>query len=55
VLQSDDPLFTQSVLTALSEMRFRPAKKGGRSVRQLVEQRFRFRIQPGPVIDKQIS
>ncbi len=44
VLQSDHPLFTASVRTALGEMRFRPAKRGGHTVRQLVQQRFRFRI-----------
>jgi hypothetical protein len=27
-------------------MRFRPAKRAGKTVRQLVEQRFRFRIAP---------
>src|SRR5262249_28388772 len=42
VLQSDNPRFTESVRTALGEMRFRPAKKGGKAVRQLVEQRFNF-------------
>ena len=46
VKQSDDPRFTESVRVALGEMRFRPAKRAGKSVRQLVEQRFRFRITP---------
>jgi TonB family protein len=46
VLQSDDPRFTASVRTALDGMRFRPAKRGGRTVRQLVEQRFKFKILP---------
>jgi len=46
VLGSDNPRFTESVRTALGEMRFRPAKKGGKAVRQLVEQRFNFRIAP---------
>jgi TonB family protein len=46
VLQSDDSLFTQSVRTALGEMRFRPAKRAGKAVRQLVAQRFRFKIAP---------
>ena len=55
VLQSDHPRFTQSVITALSEMRFRPAKKGGRTVRQLVEQRFRFRIAPAAQVSRQLS
>jgi TonB family protein len=44
VMQSDDPQFTASVRTALGEMRFRPAKRAGKSVRQLVQQRFRFRV-----------
>jgi TonB family protein len=44
VSQSDDPRFTQSVVTALGEMRFRPARRSGKTVRQLVEQRFRFKI-----------
>jgi TonB family protein len=43
---SDDPRFTESVRVALAGMRFRPAKRAGKTVRQLVEQRFRFRILP---------
>jgi len=46
VLESDDPEFTESVRTALAAMRFRPATRGGKVVRQLVEQRFNFRIAP---------
>jgi TonB family protein len=46
VSQSNDPRFTKSVVTALGEMRFRPARRGGKTVRQLVEQRFRFKIAP---------
>lgn len=46
VVQSDDPRFTQSVRTALGGMRFRPARRGGKPVRQLVQQRFRFQIIP---------
>jgi TonB family protein len=46
VLYSDDPGFTASVLEALRGMRFRPATKGGKAVRQAVEQQFRFRINP---------
>jgi hypothetical protein len=49
VLHSDDPRFTESVRTALGLMRFRPATRGGKSVRQLVEQKFRFRIAPPAV------
>jgi TonB family protein len=48
LLQSNHPLFTQSVRTALAEMRFRPAKRAGRPVRQLVAQRFRFRSAQPP-------
>jgi TonB family protein len=44
VLASDDPEFSESVRTALGEMRFRPATRAGRPVRQLVAQRFSFRI-----------
>jgi TonB family protein len=44
ILSTDHPHFTTSVQTALGEMRFRPAKRGGKPVRQLVEQRFRFQI-----------
>ena len=43
---SNDPRFTESVRVALAGMRFRPAKRAGKTVRQLVEQRFRFRIAP---------
>ena len=44
VLQSDDPRFTESVRVALGGMRFRPAHRAGKVVRQLVQQRFRFQI-----------
>ena len=44
VVRSDDPRFTASVRTALGQMRFRPAKRAGKAVRQLVEQKFRFKI-----------
>ena len=46
VMSSDDPRFTASVMTALGGMRFRPAKRSGKTVRQLVQQKFRFRIVP---------
>ncbi len=46
VMSSDDERFTQSVRSALGAMRFRPAKRAGRPVRQLVEQKFHFRIRP---------
>jgi len=48
VKESNDPRFTESVRVALGGMRFRPAKRAGKSVRQLVEQRFRFRLMPPP-------
>jgi TonB family protein len=44
VMRSDHPLFTESVRAALAEARFRPAKRGGNAVRQLVQQRFRFKL-----------
>jgi protein TonB len=44
IISSDHPGFTASVQTALGEMRFRPAKRRGQPVRQLVEQRFRFQV-----------
>jgi TonB family protein len=55
VVRSDDPRFTESVRTALGLMRFRPAKRGGKTVRQLVTQKFRFRIDPEPQASRQIS
>ena len=48
VLASDDPRFTASVRTALAGMLFRPARRSGRTVRQQVQQQFRFRIMPLP-------
>jgi TonB family protein len=44
VLASGDSLFTESVRTALVDTRFRPAKRAGKAVRQLVAQRFRFKL-----------
>jgi hypothetical protein len=55
VMYSDDPRFTESVRTALGQMRFRPAKRAGKTVRQLVEQKFRFKIVPESELAKQIS
>ena len=46
VLSSPDPQFEQSVRLALGQMQFRPAKRSGQKVRQLVEQHFRFIITP---------
>ena len=47
VMRSDHPRFTESVRTALAEARFRPATRGGTAVRQLVAQRFRFKLAEG--------
>jgi TonB family protein len=55
VVRSDDSRFTQSVRTALGLMRFRPATRAGKTVRQLVEQQFRFRILPASQVAEQIS
>ena len=45
VLGSDHPRVTESVRTALAEARVRPAKRAGHTVRQLVQQRFRFKLE----------
>lgn len=45
VLGSDHPRFTESVRSALADARFRAATRGGQTVRQLVQQRFRFKIE----------
>jgi hypothetical protein len=55
VVRSDDPRFTESVRTALAQMRFRPATRAGKTVRQLVDQKFRFRIIPASQMAEQIS
>jgi TonB family protein len=55
VLQSDDPRFSESVRDALGQARFHPAIRAGKTVRQLVEQKFRFRIDPTPQMAKQVS
>lgn len=55
VVLSDDPRFTASVRTALGGMRFRPARRAGKTVRQLVEQKFRFKIVPASELAEQIS
>jgi hypothetical protein len=46
VVYSDDPRFTASVVTSLGEAKFKPARRSGKHVRQLVEQKFRFKITP---------
>jgi TonB family protein len=53
VMHSDDPRFTESVRTALGQMRFRPAKRASKPVRQLVQQKFRFKILPPAQLTKQ--
>lgn len=55
VVESDDPRFTASVIDALGLMRFRPARRAGKTVRQMVEQSFRFRIAPASEASKQVS
>jgi TonB family protein len=55
VMSSDDARFTKSVRAALGAMRFRPATRAGRPVRQLVEQKFHFRIQPPVGANDQVS
>lgn len=55
VVQSDDPRFTASVRAALEQMRFRPALRAGKSVRQMVEQKFRFKIVPASDFVEQMS
>ena len=47
VMRSDHPRFAESVRAALAEARFRPATRGGKAVRQLVAQRFRFKQAQG--------
>jgi periplasmic protein TonB len=44
VIDSSDPLFTAAVREALPGMRFAPAKIGGRSVKQYVQQPFSFKL-----------
>jgi hypothetical protein len=55
VVVSDDARFTRSVRDALGHMRFRPAIRAGHPVRQRVQQKFRFQIDPTPDLSKQIS
>ncbi|MBA2687189.1 MAG: energy transducer TonB [Gemmatimonadaceae bacterium] len=44
VLNSSNPAFASAVRKALGGMRFRPAKIGGRSVSQVVQQPFQFKL-----------
>jgi TonB family protein len=55
VVRSDDARFTESVRAALGLMRFRPARRGGKPVRQTVEQQFRFQIRPPPGVAQRIG
>jgi hypothetical protein len=55
VVRSDDTRFTESVRAALGLMRFRPAKRGGKTVRQAVAQQFRFQIIPASQVAEQVS
>lgn len=43
-VKASHPLFTLAVYSALPRMHYRPASIGGRPVRQLVQQEFKFRI-----------
>jgi protein TonB len=45
VVKSTDPAFTAAVRAALPTMRFTPARKAGRAVRQVVELPFTFALQ----------
>ena len=44
VLKSTHPQFSDAVLRALPQMRFHPAKIGGKPVSQLVQQQFQFKL-----------
>lgn len=49
VVDASNAEFVQAVRDAMPRMRFRPAMRASQYVRQLVEQPFRFRIQPSTV------
>jgi TonB family protein len=49
ILSAAHPLFVQSVKDAMPGMRFYPASVQGHKTRQLVEQKFEFRLLPAPV------
>lgn len=55
IVAATHPDFAKSVLDALPYMRFRPAKIGRNTVRQLVQQDFSFRITPAPDTTKKIA
>lgn len=44
IIKATDNAFANSVKSVLPEMRFFPAETGGRRVRQLVQQSFRFAL-----------
>jgi protein TonB len=44
VTRATDPAFVAAVRAALPTMRFTPARKGGRAVRQVVELPFTFAL-----------
>jgi protein TonB len=44
-LSSSHELFTTAVRNVLPQMRFYPAETGGRKVKQLVQQAFKFSLQ----------
>ena len=46
---------SSSVPTALGGMRFRPAKRAGKVVRQLVQQKFSFKIVPTEYLAQPVS
>ena len=46
---------TASVRTAMESMRFQPARKSGKLVRQRVEQKFRFKRESGQNMAKRVS
>ena len=48
IVSSTDPLFSDAVRTALRGATFVPAEKGGRRVRQVVQQPFRFDVGQPP-------
>jgi protein TonB len=48
VLKSDHDLFTNSVKSALANMRFYPPEVGGRTVKQLVQMPFHFGLSKTP-------
>ena len=52
VLDATNPGFVAAVRDVLPYVRFTPAKIGAMKVRQLVEQRFGFRIKPDSAAGK---